>query len=110
MPRWTDRNDAWDDEPEDDDWPDDDGYPDDDEPTVPCPYCGREIHEESPRCPYCGNYLSAADAPPAEAVVVGRRRGGLPVRRVSLDCGVKRVTPRCRETLGKGIEFTDING
>jgi hypothetical protein len=64
MPRWTDRNDAWDDEPEDDDWPDDDGYPDDDEPTVPCPYCGREIHEESPRCPYCGNYLSAADAPP----------------------------------------------
>ncbi len=70
MPRWTDPDDAWDDEleyddePEDDDWPDDDGDPDDDESTVPCPYCGREIHEEAPRCPYCENYLSAADAPP----------------------------------------------
>jgi hypothetical protein len=35
----------------------------DDEPTVPCPYCHREIHEDSPQCPYCGQYISAEDAP-----------------------------------------------
>jgi hypothetical protein len=49
-----------------DDW--DDSSPfrdvDDDEPTVPCPYCRREIHEESPRCPYCEQYISQEDAPP----------------------------------------------
>ena len=37
---------------------------DDGEPTMPCPYCGREIHEEAARCPYCENYLTAADSPP----------------------------------------------
>jgi hypothetical protein len=35
------------------------------EPTVPCPYCKREIHEDSQRCPHCGNYLSEEDAPPS---------------------------------------------
>ena len=68
MSRWvSDDDDAWDDELEPDDGVDDDDWPDeddDDEPTVPCPYCGREIHEEAPRCPYCENYLSAEDAPP----------------------------------------------
>lgn len=38
---------------------------DEDEPTVPCPYCKREILEDSPRCPYCENYISAEDTPPA---------------------------------------------
>ena len=38
---------------------------DDDEPTIPCPYCRREIHEDSPRCPHCENYISQEDAPPA---------------------------------------------
>jgi hypothetical protein len=38
---------------------------DDDEPTVPCPYCRREMHEDSPRCPYCGNYISREDSPPS---------------------------------------------
>jgi hypothetical protein len=38
---------------------------DDDEPTVPCPYCQREIHEESQRCPYCEQYISQEDAPRA---------------------------------------------
>jgi hypothetical protein len=33
------------------------------EPTVPCPYCREEIHEDSPRCPHCGNYVSQEDAP-----------------------------------------------
>ena len=66
MPRWPRDEDAWDDEyesaddPDDSDWADED----DDEPTAPCPYCGREIHEEAPRCPYCENYVSAADSPP----------------------------------------------
>jgi hypothetical protein len=32
--------------------------------NVPCPYCKREIHEDSPQCPYCGCYLSREDAPP----------------------------------------------
>ena len=36
---------------------------DDDEPTVPCPYCRREIHEDAQRCPYCEQYISAEDAP-----------------------------------------------
>jgi predicted nucleic acid-binding Zn ribbon protein len=38
---------------------------DDDEPTIPCPYCGEEIHEDSQRCPRCGDYLSEEDRPPA---------------------------------------------
>lgn len=50
---------AWQDEDEDADWADDDA--DDDEPTVPCPYCRREILEDSPRCPYCERFISAAD-------------------------------------------------
>ena len=45
-----------------DDWDDDYGR-DDDEPTLECPYCRKEIHEESERCPYCENYISAEDMP-----------------------------------------------
>ena len=52
-------DDDWDDEYEDDF----DGE-DDDEPTVPCPYCRREIHEDAQRCPYCEQYISTEDAPP----------------------------------------------
>ena len=40
-----------------------------DEPTIPCPYCRKEIHEDSQRCPYCENYLSDEDAPPARKPV-----------------------------------------
>ena len=32
--------------------------------TIPCPYCGRSIHEESERCPHCERYLSDMDTPP----------------------------------------------
>ncbi len=68
MSRWAQDDEDWNDELESDDDLDDADWPDeeedDDEPTVPCPYCGREIHEESPRCPYCENYLSAVDSPP----------------------------------------------
>lgn len=43
----------------------------DDDPTVPCPSCSREIHEDSPRCPYCERYLSAEDhAGPAKPLWV----------------------------------------
>jgi hypothetical protein len=47
---------------DDEDW---DAPNDDDEPeTVPCPYCGEEIYEDTVRCARCGNYLSQEDAPP----------------------------------------------
>jgi hypothetical protein len=50
-----------------DDWDDDgegfDSAPDD-EATIPCPYCHRPIHEDSPRCPFCENYISDEDRPP----------------------------------------------
>jgi len=36
----------------------------DDEPTVPCPYCRREILEDLARCPYCQRDISQEDAPP----------------------------------------------
>jgi len=55
-----DDDDDWDDDG--DDW-DDDGDDSADEPTVPCPYCRREILEDSPRCPHCEQYLSAEDSP-----------------------------------------------
>ena len=55
MPAYRDEDDeAWDDDAED-------SVDADDEPTVPCPYCRREILEDSPRCPVCERYLSAAD-------------------------------------------------
>ena len=57
---WDDEDDeGWDsngDEPDDEET-------DDGEPTVPCPYCRREIHEDASRCPYCEQYISAEDAP-----------------------------------------------
>lgn len=42
---------------------DDDVDADDDEPTIRCPYCRRQIHEDSQRCPYCEQYISAEDSP-----------------------------------------------
>ncbi len=49
---------------DDDDWDDDAadfGDDSDEEPTIPCPYCRREILEDSPRCPYCERYISEED-------------------------------------------------
>ena len=49
---------------DDDDWDDeadDDGDDTDEEPTVPCPYCRRDILEDSPRCPHCERYISEED-------------------------------------------------
>jgi hypothetical protein len=59
MPRFDEDAADWSD---DDEW-DDDAELDGGEPTIDCPYCGDEIHEDSPRCPACGEYLSAEDAP-----------------------------------------------
>jgi hypothetical protein len=63
MPRLYNSEDPWNDEdPEDPEYPE---YDDDEEPTIPCPHCRREIHEDSERCPYCERYISKEDAPPA---------------------------------------------
>lgn len=51
-------DDAWDD---DETAYGDDSDHSDDEPTVPCPYCRRDILEDSPRCPYCERYISEED-------------------------------------------------
>ena len=69
MPTWDPEDEA--------DWDDAGEYEpeiDDDEPTVPCPYCKREIHEGAQQCPHCEQYISAEDAPPARKpwwIVVG---------------------------------------
>lgn len=63
------RGDDWRDTDEDEDWEDEgwedseDGWSSDGEMTEPCPYCGHEIYEGSPRCPSCGQYISSEDAP-----------------------------------------------
>jgi hypothetical protein len=60
MPRWADEAPDWESEDLDElDAIDDD----DEEPTIPCPHCRREIHEDSQRCPYCESYISTEDAP-----------------------------------------------
>lgn len=58
-----------DDDQDDDDLDDDSKFDADlrdedddaDEPTVPCPFCRREILEDTPRCPHCERYLSPDD-------------------------------------------------
>ena len=36
---------------------------DDSEPTIACPYCKRQIHEDSPRCPHCEQVLPESSLP-----------------------------------------------
>jgi predicted nucleic acid-binding Zn ribbon protein len=36
---------------------------DDDAETIPCPHCGKPIHEEAQRCPHCRDYVSEDHAP-----------------------------------------------
>ena len=52
-----DADDCDDDEADYGDAPDDE----EEEPTVPCPYCRREIIEDSPYCPHCERYISDED-------------------------------------------------
>lgn len=47
----------------DDYYEDEHSEDDEDEPTVQCPYCRQQIHEEAQRCPYCERYISIEDAP-----------------------------------------------
>jgi hypothetical protein len=59
-----------------DEWDDDEDWDaeENDEPTVECPYCGGEVHEDCQRCPHCEKYISEEDAPPARKpwwIVVG---------------------------------------
>ena len=61
MPRRIDIEDEWEDDEEE--FESDEGdtefeaEEDDEEATTPCPYCRRQIHEDSQRCPYCENLL-----------------------------------------------------
>ena len=53
---------------------DEDDGEEDEESLIPCPSCGRSIHEESQRCPGCGHYLSEEDFPAARKpwwIIVG---------------------------------------
>jgi hypothetical protein len=70
MARRVDAEDDWEEESasDDDDFADDQDLEastdEDEEPTVPCPYCHKPIHEDAERCPYCENYISTEDTPP----------------------------------------------
>jgi len=57
MARPASEEESWDDDAGN--WPGDE----DDDATMPCPYCGREMYDDSPRCPHCGEYISEEDAP-----------------------------------------------
>jgi uncharacterized protein (DUF983 family) len=54
------RNPQWD---EEEDELDDETWDEDDDGLVPCPYCGEDMLEVSPRCPECGRYISDEDRP-----------------------------------------------
>jgi ferredoxin-thioredoxin reductase catalytic subunit len=57
----------------DDDWEDDEdvepetvdeaNYDEDVDISSPCPYCGKQMFDDTPRCPHCGNYISEEDSP-----------------------------------------------
>jgi predicted nucleic acid-binding Zn ribbon protein len=61
MPRHTAEEEEWEDEERFEAGEEDFSEADD---TIPCPYCGQLIHEDSQRCPHCENYISDEDAPP----------------------------------------------
>jgi hypothetical protein len=63
MPRRWGEDGDWDNEGAE--WGDAETEGDDDEPTIACPWCKRQIHEDSQRCPHCEHYLSEEDAPAA---------------------------------------------
>ena len=39
----------------DDDYDDEDDYG-----TIPCPNCGEDVYDDSPRCPQCGEYITSS--------------------------------------------------
>jgi hypothetical protein len=50
-------------DPYDREMPDAEDVGDEDDPTVPCPYCGKRIHEETEICHHCGSFISEEDVP-----------------------------------------------
>ena len=71
MPRPPEEETNW----HDDGWQEDEGVgesDEEDEPTIPCPYCRREIFEDSPQCPHCGQYVveSGASATPKPWLII----------------------------------------
>lgn len=68
MPRRLAEDEEWDEDESDDGGGDeevtDEAEEEDEEPTISCPYCKRQILEDSQRCPYCEHYISEEDAPP----------------------------------------------
>ena len=107
MPRWSNRDDSEDDDPgivydpEDLDWPEDE----DEDPTVPCPYCHREILEEAERCPYCETlHLEGGCAGCPQAVVDRRRRHRVPLRRLSMERLVVNRNPARVAEPGPALE------
>ena len=64
MANWqNDDNDSGNDFDDADGFDDDVEDDDESEPTVSCPWCDREIHEDAQRCPHCGQYISSEDGP-----------------------------------------------
>ena len=59
MARRAGKGDDWDDDAVDSTYDDDDR----EEPTIPCPNCRRQIHEDSQRCPYCEHYVTEEGSP-----------------------------------------------
>lgn len=42
--------------------PDESDWSDDEDETVPCPHCGKAVHEQAEICHHCGSYISSEDA------------------------------------------------
>src|SRR5437879_5061246 len=63
---WEDDEDGFHSDDDNSEFDSDEEDTDAEEPTIPCPYCRRQIHEDAQRCPYCENYISADDAPVAD--------------------------------------------
>jgi hypothetical protein len=71
---WEDDDPDWSDGEDDLDVPPEEAG----DPTIPCPYCHRLVHEDSQRCPYCEQYISREDAPPVRKawwIIVGALLG-----------------------------------
>lgn len=64
MSRRTDWEDDF--EPEEEEYSDRSDQ-DGDEPTIPCPYCGKHVYEESDRCPHCQHYIRKKTRHPPES-------------------------------------------
>jgi hypothetical protein len=60
---FDDEDEASDDDSIDREAPDASDVGDEEDETVPCPYCGKAVHEQAEICHHCGSYISGEDAP-----------------------------------------------